>query len=118
MAVAEQVYKMFIGPVADKLGITIEEFTKQMYANNSDGDWQQFGSEAVKSRWIDYLVDRVEETATVSIARNEAVPPMAAPRALAEKTDAEGRRYVELPTLTNPFDCWWLSDSKGYFRAK
>lgn len=119
LAVAEQVYKMFIGPVADKLGITIEEFTKQMYANNSDGDWQQFGSEAVKSRWIDYLVDRVDETATVSIANNEATPPpMGMPRALAEKTDAEGRRYVELPTLTNPFDCWWLSDCKGYYRAK
>lgn len=121
---AEQVYKMFIGPVAEKLGISIEEFTKQMYANNSEGDWQLFGTEAVKSRWIDYLVERVDETATVSLASDETpagglpmMPPMP-PRSLVEKVDATGKRYAELPVLTNPFDCWWLSDSAGYYRAR
>lgn len=115
---AEKVYKMFIGPVAEKLGVSIEAFTKQMYENNSEGDWQLFGTEAVKSRWIDYLVDRVEETATVSIA-GENTPPASMPfRPMAEKTDASGKRYVELPVLTNPFDCWWISDNAGYYRAR
>lgn len=118
MGVAEQVYKMFIGPVAKKLGVSVEEFTKQMYANNSEGDWTLFGTEAVKSRWIDYLVDRVDETSLVSIAPTGSAAPAGMPRALAEKTDAEGKRYVELPVLTNPFDCWWLSDNAGYYRAR
>ena len=117
---AEHVYKMFIGPVAKKLGVSIEEFTKQMYENNSEGDWQLFGTEAVKNRWIDYLVDRVDETATVSLAGNEMLPPGGGmpPRPLSEKTDATGKRYAELPVLMNPFDCWWLSDSAGYYRAR
>lgn len=119
MGTAEQVYKMFIGPVAKKLGVTIEEFTKQMYANNSEGDWQLFGTEAVKSRWIDYIVERVDETAVASIAP-QATPSGGnmPPRTLSEKIDAEGKRYVELPALKNPFDCWWLSDSNGYYRER
>lgn len=117
MGTAEQVYKMFIGPVVKKLGVTIEDFTKQMYANNSEGDWELFGTEAVKSRWIDYLVERVDETAVASIAPKN-VQGGGMPRALTEKIDAEGKRYVELPVLKNPFDCWWLSDRSGYYRER
>lgn len=107
MRTTEEVYRMFIGPVAKKLGISIEEMTKQMYEHNSDGDWEVFGTEAVERRWIDFLVARVEETAVVALgSSNKSVS--AGPRA---ETEAEAS-LESLPPLENPFDRWWISGVK------
>ena len=114
-------YKIFAEPVAQKMGITLDEFTKQMYEHNSEGNWTEYGENAVKCKWIDQLVDRVEETAVVAVnPDNSAGVSGIAPwrRGEVEKTDNDGRRYVELPPLSNPLDCWWLYDKSGYYRAR
>lgn len=121
LARSEEVYEIFIGPVVKKLGVSIEEFTKQMYENNSEGDWSVFGTEAVERKWVDYLVDRIEETSVVALEPpRQANAPMRgnAPAGLNEKTDASGQTYYELPVLTNPFDFWWIADKTGYYRAR
>ncbi|MGN0834781.1 MAG: ATP-dependent Clp protease proteolytic subunit [Candidatus Spyradosoma sp.] len=104
MRTTEEVYRMFIGPVAKKLGISVEEMTKQMYEHNSDGDWEVFGTEAVERRWIDFLVTRVEETSVVAIDAPKKGAPVVAPRA-----EAAGTALEALPPLENPFDRWWIS---------
>ncbi len=128
VAKGELWYKRFLEPVARKMGISLEELTKQMYAHNSDGDWSETGTRAVELKWIDHLATRIEETGVISIAEKEpeakikVLPAVPASKkdgnALAEKTDAQGRRYVELPVLENPFDFWAIYDKNNYYRTR
>ncbi|MBQ7331802.1 MAG: ATP-dependent Clp protease proteolytic subunit, partial [Opitutales bacterium] len=119
VAMGELWYKRFGEPVAKKMGITLEEFTKQMYANNSDGDWVESGHRAVELKWIDHVVDRIEETGIISVAEKTAKPPRPQmPVGLTEETDAQGRRYVELPVLENPLDFWAIYDKNNYYRTR
>ena len=113
-------------PVAKKMGLTLAEFVKQMYANDSTGDWQAFGEKAKDLKWIDNVVDRIEETAVLDMM--SPVPPLAAlpPRAsgqneisgIASRVDAQGKLVMELPPLSNPFDAWWIYDPQGRYRAR
>lgn len=119
VAMGELWYKRFGEPVAKKMGITLEEFTKQMYAHNSDGDWMESGHRAVELKWIDHVVDRIEETGIISVAGTPAQPPRPQmPMGLTEETDAQGRRYVELPVLENPLDFWAIYDKNNYYRTR
>ncbi|MBQ8445377.1 MAG: peptidase S14, partial [Opitutales bacterium] len=94
-------------------------FTKQMYENNSDGDWMEAGHRAVELKWIDHVVDRIEETGIISVAEKTAKPPRPQmPVGLTEETDAQGRRYVELPVLENPLDFWAIYDKNNYYRTR
>lgn len=118
LAVAEEIYQIFIGPVAKKLGVSAETFTKQMYENNSEGDWEVFGTEAVERKWVDFLVERVEETSVLALKSDSGEKTQPQVNGIVEKTDATGTSYAELPMLTNPFDCWWIYDNSGYYRAR
>lgn len=119
LAEGELWYKRFAGPVAEKMGITLEEFTKQMYAHNSDGDWRETGPRAVELKWVDQLVERIEETgiASISGASNNVSAPLK-PLVLPESVDVHGNRFVELPVLENPFDFWAIYDKENYYRTR
>jgi len=120
-------------PIAEKMGVTPEEFTELMYENNSDGDWGEFGDVAVELKWADYVVTEIRETA-ITVAPGSAASreiyaqadgaPSAglsqhdlfnAPIQYEVKTDGNGRSYVELPRLA-PMDFYFLSDSDNYYR--
>jgi len=113
-------------PVAKKMGLTLPEFVKQMYANDSTGDWQAFGEKAKELKWIDNVVDRIEETAILDLLPPApTMVPSTAPRTaqadasgVVQKTDDKGRTYYELPPLSNPFDAWWIYDPHGQFRVR
>jgi len=113
-------------PVAKKMGLTLPEFVKQMYANDSSGDWQAFGEKAKELKWVDNIVERIEETAILDL-----LPPaptvvaMPTPRTaqadaagVVQKTDDKGHTYFELPALSNPFDAWWIYDPRGQYRSR
>lgn len=118
VAMGELWYKRFGEPVAKKMGITLEEFTKQMYAHNSDGDWMEPGYRAVKLKWIDQVVDRIEETGIISVVDTPEPQHPQIFEDMKEETDAQGRRYVELPVLENPLDFWAIYDKNNYYRAR
>ena len=114
-------------PVAKKMGISLEEFVKQMYANDSTGDWQAFGDKAKQLKWVDNVVERIEETAVLDLLPAPVAPTaMPAPQpptrteisGVTSKVDDKGRPYFELPPLANPFDAWWLYDPQGLYRAR
>lgn len=119
-------------PVARKMGLSLDEFVKQMYANDSTGDWQAFGEKAKQLKWIDQVVERIEETAVLDLLPvAQAQPPSQPPGqptvpkpSQAEsfgvwaKTDDKGRPYYELPPLANPFDAWWLYDPQSLYRLR
>ena len=111
-------------PVAKKMGLTLPEFVKQMYANDSTGDWQVFGEKAKELKWVDNVVERIEETAILDLlppAQATSItirPPQSEISGVTAKTDDKGRTYFELPPLSNPFDAWWIYDPQGLFRAR
>lgn len=101
-------------PVVKKIGMTLEEFRKKMYEKNSDGDWEEFGDNAVKYKWADYVVDRIEET---GILKN---PDFATITSTTkswdeEKLDEKGNKYVSLPRL-EPFDFYFIYNPDRYYR--
>ncbi len=117
-------------PVAKKMGISLEEFVKQMYANDSTGDWQAFGDKAKELKWVDNVVERIEETSVLDLLPVPQPPaatmPMPLPQpptrteisGITSRLDDKGRPYFELPAVANPFDAWWVSDPQGLSRAR
>jgi ATP-dependent Clp protease protease subunit len=93
-----------------------------MYAHTSTGDWNEFGDNAVKLKWVDNIVDEIQETSTVRLV--DATPtsnPMRSPipspghESLKEERDEKGRLSMTLPRL-NPMDCYWIYNPDGFFR--
>jgi ATP-dependent Clp protease protease subunit len=123
----EQWWQRLAAPIAAKMGITIDEFIKQMYAHTATGDWKEFADDAVKLKWVDTVVGRCQETAWVKNPDVEPAPPGqlasasgtpgAAVVNMAEKTDEKGHPYMLLPRL-NPVDCYYLYNPDSYFRSE
>lgn len=123
----EEWWKRLATPIADKMGITREEFIKRMYAHSSSGDWNEFGDNAQKLKWVDTIVDEIEETSTIRHpdtlqASTTSTPPLRLPmpgtadQSLREEVDEKGRAHMNLPRL-NPLDCYWIYNPDGYFRT-
>ena len=126
-----QWFERLATPVAKKMGISLQEFVKQMYANDSTGDWQAFGDKAKELKWVDNVVERIEETAVLDLLPAPPTPsatpsPQPQPQpptrteisGITTRVDDKGRPYFELPALANPFDAWWLYDPQGLYRAR
>ena len=119
----EQWWKRMATPIANKMGITTDDFVKQMYSHTATGDWQEFGDDAVKLKWIDVVVGRCRETAwrknpdsgTASSGQQVATADHSA--SVGEKVDAKGRPYMVLPHL-NPVDCYYLYNPDSYYRTE
>jgi ATP-dependent Clp protease protease subunit len=91
--------------VAQKMGITVDEFVAKMYAAVSTGDWKVLGTEAVKLKWATQVVDRIAEEGVNSAS---AVP------ALGELKPDGLNGTTALNPLT-PFDIWWIYDPSTEF---
>ncbi|WP_442481840.1 ATP-dependent Clp protease proteolytic subunit [Aeoliella sp. SH292] len=132
MKMFKEISDRVIGEVAAKIGTTEEEFVKEMYENRSSGDWDLFGDEAVKRKWIGNVVTLVREeairtrptgqrsTASFIMLGSKDQPESTgyleryeAP--LREEVDAQGRAFVRLPS-GGPFDAWLLYNPNGYYR--
>jgi ATP-dependent Clp protease protease subunit len=118
----EEWWKRLADPIAQKMGITRDDFIKQMYAHTSTGDWNEFGDNAVKLKWVDNIVDEIQETSTVRLvdatpAGNPMRSPIPSPghESLKEERDEKGRLSMTLPRL-NPMDCYWIYNPDGFFR--
>ncbi len=105
-------------PVAEKMGISTEEFIKKMYARSTSGDWTEFADEAKNLKWVNHIVHGIEET---SITRDPDSEKEASPApgrtALVEEFDSDGKPYVWLPRL-NPKDVYFLYNPDGYYRMR
>jgi ATP-dependent Clp protease protease subunit len=135
--------KRLANPVADKMGVSYDEFVKLMYENNSDGDWAEFADKAKELKWVNHVVEEIRETALVTAPRSRQSMPMFflegetreeakarlantpqpftqyelfnSPQAYEIKQDGNGNTYYELPPLT-PYDYYFLHDPEGRFR--
>lgn len=108
-------------PIANKMGITPDELIKRMYARSSSGDWTEFATEAKKLKWVNHVVEGIDETSVIKNPDAEkssapVVSPMR-PTALVEEVDAEGRVFSWLPRL-QPKDVYFLYNPDGYYRLR
>ena len=104
-------------PLANKMGITPDEFIKRMYAQSSSGDWSEFGEQAKDLKWVNHIVSGIDETSFTKDP--DSVEPTKAVKqaALAEEVDASGKPFVWLPRL-NPKDVYFLYNSDDYYRMR
>ena len=87
-------------PVANKMGITPDEFIKKMYAHSSSGDWSEFGEQAQGTQVGEPHRQGIDETSVHQGSghrRTRRKPPN--PSTLAEEVDASGKPFVWLPRL-------------------
>ncbi len=110
-------WKKLATPIAKKMGITTEEFIKQMYQKNSDGDWVEFATEAQKLKWVNHIATSIKETST--IVNPDTIKPKKADKEdlLKETTGTDGKPCLYLPRL-NPHDAYFLYNPDGYYRVK
>jgi len=118
----EEWWKRLAAPVAAKMGISLDEFIKRMYANRSTGDWREFGDNARKIKWVDEIAQTIQEESYDKNPDAPSAPGGSPPRGhvdsrptLSESADANGRRYVLLPRL-EPVDCYYLYNTDNYYR--
>jgi ATP-dependent Clp protease, protease subunit len=113
-------WKRFGTPIADKMGITTDELIKRMYERSSSGDWTEFAEEAQKLKWVNHIVQGIDETSLIrdpDAAASSKAQPTGQPAALAEQIDTEGKPFVWLPRL-EPKDVYFLFNSDGYYRMR
>jgi ATP-dependent Clp protease protease subunit len=107
-------------PVATKMGITTDELIQKMYAHSSSGDWSEFAEDAQKLKWVNHIVQGIDET---SFTRDPdaATPAGTAPQVktgqLAEEIDPNGKPFAWLPRL-DPKDVYFLYNPDGYYRMR
>ena len=111
-------------PIAAKMGLSTDEFVKQMYAHTATGDWKEFADDAVKLKWVDTVVGRCHETACIKLPDSESsvvtftrAEGSTAPTPAPGKPDEKTRSPQVLPRL-NPVDCYYLYNPDGYYRSE
>lgn len=127
----EEWWKRLADPVAQKMGLTRDEFIAEMYKKTSTGDWNEFADNAQKLKWVDTIVEEIEETALlrhpdtqqpsgpVSPIRSTAATGGSAhlESGVIESNDERGRPVALLPRL-NPMDAYWMYNPDGYYRMQ
>ncbi len=130
----EEAWKRLAAPVAAKMGISLDEFSKRMYQKRSTGNWREFADQARKLKWVDEVVEIIHEDSYIK--NPDVMPgglglgpqgPLSASttgqqtRLTAqyddqhEETDPSGRPYVRLPRLS-PVDFYYLYNPDNYYR--
>lgn len=107
-------------PISQKMGITSEEFIEMMYKKTVSGDWSEFGDDAVKLKWADHAVTRIQET---SLLKDPAAPePVAVVRTgqdyaadITPSIDDKGNQFMLLPRR-NPKDVYLMYNPDEFYR--
>ena len=105
-------------PIAVKMGISTDEWIKRMYAHSSSGDWSEFGDKAKELKWVNHIINGVEETSLTKdpdAKPSAPIPPVKV--GMTEEVDSDGRTFVWLPRL-NPKDVYFLYNPDGYYRLR
>lgn len=121
----EEWWRRLADPVAEKMGMTREQFIARMYQEASTGDWSEFADNARKLKWVDEIVEDIEETALLRHPDSQQTAVTPAPRLpgtppqteVTQSTDDRGRPIALLPRL-NPLDAYWLYNPDGYYRVE
>ena len=110
-------WERLAAPIAKKMGITTEEFINKMYKKSSDGDWSEFASDAKALKWVDHIVERIEETSLLKDPDSEKKIKKRPKIIVAEGNDDKGRPVAYLPRLS-PKDMYFIYNPDRYYQLK
>ena len=113
---SERWWDRLAAPVAKKMGLSTDDFIKQMYSRSTSGDWSEFGDEALKLKWVNHIVDGIVES-SITMNPDSETKSSAQKEAVAEQVDSDGKVFTYLPRL-NPKDVYFLYNPDGYFRMR
>ena len=101
-------------PVAKKMGITAEEFKRQMYEHSARGNWQEMAKNAQKLHWVDNIIDTIVDTSVLEdpSKKRPEEPKRLALMDLKEKEKIEVK--YRLPKL-DPSDVYFIYDPDGRY---
>ena len=109
-------------PISQKMGITSDEFIEMMYEKTKSGDWTEFGDEAKKLKWVDFVVDRVHETSLLKDPNSKTSASISTAgfsdlNGLTPAIDDKGNKFMMLPRM-NPKDVYFMYNPDGFYRFK
>jgi ATP-dependent Clp protease protease subunit len=127
---AEEWWRRLAGPIAQKMGVGLDDLIKTMYSKVSTGDWTEFADNAQKLKWVDVVVNEIQETGILKHPDLAPAPAASAPRIivpiqpgqdaviplLTETIDEKGHPFMMLPR-PNPKDVYYLYNPDGYYRV-
>jgi len=114
LKVLEEWTERLLRPVAEKMGLNLDEFIKQMYAHNTVGDWTEFADAAVKIKWVNHVITDIRETGYLKKPEKKSKEEEKDDE-LEEQVDSQGKRYMKLPRL-RPLDVYHLYNPDNYYR--
>ena len=109
-------WERLAAPVAEKMGVTTEEFIEEMYSRSTSGDWAEFGDEAKELKWVNHIVDGIAES-SITLNPDEKEKQKPDKKAVVEQIDQDGQPFAYLPRL-NPKDVYFLYNPDGYYRMR
>lgn len=98
--------------VAKRVGITLDEFVKQMYGATVTGDWKILGDEALRRHWVTDVVEKIAEDSVDELS----AAPRAAPVQIIRR-NAAGKAQIVLPIL-QPGDAWMMYDPENIYLTR
>ncbi|MDP6490218.1 MAG: ATP-dependent Clp protease proteolytic subunit [Kiritimatiellia bacterium] len=102
--------------IAEKMGLSMDEFYEMMYEKNSDGDWQEFADVAQELHWINHVVTEIREEGILKKPEGEAPMPIWWFTMKDQATPPDPKNnYVLLPQ-PKPFDYYFMYNPNGYYR--
>jgi ATP-dependent Clp protease protease subunit len=101
--------------VAEKMGVSLDEFYKQMYEKNSEGDWQEFADKAKELKWVEHVVDTIREEGVIKMPVDEAPQPQWYFASAKDEVAPNAKAFVRLPQ-PEPFDFYFLYNPTGHYR--
>jgi ATP-dependent Clp protease protease subunit len=107
-------------PIANKMGVTTDELVKKMYARSSSGDWSEFAEQAKDLKWVNHIVQGIDETSVTKDpdSTEPSRPATSTPAAaLKEEVDSNGKPFAWLPRL-DPQDVYFLYNPDAYYRLR
>jgi ATP-dependent Clp protease protease subunit len=110
----QQWSKRLLKPVADKMGVTLDEFVKSMYQHSTEGNWIEFASDAQKLGWVDEIVAGVQEKSYTHIPDEEELEDIEIDLQQV-LIDAQGRVYQPLPRLVRG-DFYHIYNPDNFYR--
>ena len=111
--------KKFLSPLAKKLRYkNIEDFRKDLYRHNSNGDWSQFAVDSHKKHWVKNIAFNIIDE---GVSRHPDDIDCSVNKPINEVTEAirlekdGGKVFARLPSL-RPCDGYFLYDQQGYYK--
>lgn len=114
---SERWWQRLAEPVAKKMGVTTDNFIKEMYSRSTSGDWSEFGDEAMKLKWVNHIVEGIVESSVTMNPDHMEKEDSKKKSALVEQVDSDGKVFSYLPRL-NPKDVYFLYNPDGYYRMR